>query len=87
MEEKKVNKEAPPRGSGLSVKQLNQQLDQFEGQLVQFEQAKILLEFDKENYAETLNRKIRMNNDNLELVKANIAVIKKQIKKTMRNHN
>jgi len=79
-----TNKEAPK--TGLSVKQLNQQLDQFEGQLVQFKQAEMLLDFDKEHYAETLNRKIRENNNNLRLVESNIAVIKKQIKKAMRNH-
>lgn len=84
MDANKANTQTPQ--TGLSVKQLNQQLDQFEGQKVQFEQAKMILEFDKKNYADTLNRKIRLNDANLEQTISNINVVRKQIKKAQRNH-
>ncbi len=71
---------------GLSIEQLNEQLDAFEGQKIQFEQNDLLLEFDKKNYGETLDRKIRMNKRSLDLINSNIAVVKKQIKKSNRNH-
>jgi len=71
--------------TGLTIEQLQMQLDSFEGQKIQFEQTKMLLDFDKKNYAKTLDRKIRENNRNMGIVESNIRVLNKQILKKRRS--
>ncbi len=76
-----MGKEKIQKPQGLTREQLQAQLDQIEGQKIQFLQNKILLEFDEKNYKETLMRKTRENNRNLKLVESNLRVIKKQMSK------
>lgn len=68
-----------PKAQGLSKEQLEEQLDQFNAQKVQLEQEQVLLEFDLENYGETLRRKVRMNRRTIERVNSNIKVVENQI--------
>ena len=63
----------------LSKEQLQEQLDVLEASKVIIEQKKMLLEFDKEYYQETLDRKVRANERELKRVLSNIKVTKDEM--------
>jgi hypothetical protein len=79
MEKEKVDNNTGQTGPGLTPDQVQADIDSWTAKKVQVEQEKIMIEFDKNNFQSTIERKIRMNGRSLKLVNSNIEVLKKDL--------